>query len=140
MECATGYLDTNYLGKAEEALKWLKKLDFIFLHVEAPDEASHNGNYGDKIEAIENFDEKVVGPILKGLKDFDDYRVMVVSDHLTPVVKKTHTDEPTPFAWASKREIDAKKKGRGFTEKYAGASGHVFEKGHDMMPAFLATG
>jgi len=137
VEGATGYLDTNYLGKAEEALKGLKDLDFIFLHVEAPDEASHNGNYGEKIEAIENFDEKVVGPVLQGLRHFEDYRVMVVSDHFTPIVKKTHTDEPTPFAWAGKREIDAINEGPGFTEKYAGESGLIFEKGHDLMPAFL---
>jgi 2,3-bisphosphoglycerate-independent phosphoglycerate mutase len=138
VEGATGYLDTNYRGKAEEALKGLKDLDFVFLHVEAPDEASHNGNYEEKIEAIENFDEKVAGPVLQGLRHFEDYRVMVVSDHFTPIVKKTHTDEPTPFAWAGKREIDALPGGPGFTEKYAEESGLVFEKGHDLMPAFLA--
>ncbi len=140
VEGATGYLDTNYLGKAEEALKGLKDLDFVFLHVEAPDEASHNGNYKEKIEAIEHFDEKVVGAILEGLRHFQDYRVMVVSDHFTPIAKKTHTNEPTPFAWAGKREIDALPQGPGFTEQSARESGLIFEKGHDLMPAFLAPG
>jgi 2,3-bisphosphoglycerate-independent phosphoglycerate mutase len=140
VEGATGYLDTNYIGKAEEALKGLTDLDFVFLHVEAPDEASHNGLYEEKIKAIENFDEKVVGLLLQGLRRFEDYRVMVVSDHFTPIVKKTHTDEPTPFAWAGKREIESIHKGLGFTEKHAAESGLIFEKGHDLMPAFLAPG
>ena len=93
VEGATGYLDTNYIGKAQGALNGLHDLDFIFLHVEAPDEASHNGNYKEKIQAIEAFDREVVGVVLEGLKEFEDYRVMVVSDHFTPIVKKTHTDD-----------------------------------------------
>ncbi|HYQ60319.1 MAG TPA: cofactor-independent phosphoglycerate mutase, partial [Desulfatiglandales bacterium] len=87
---ATGYLNTNYRGKAEAALQALARMDFVFLHVEAPDEAGHAGNPKEKIEAIENFDRKVVGTVLEGLERFDDFRVMVVSDHLTPIVKRTH--------------------------------------------------
>ena len=82
---ATGYLNTNYRGKAEAALQALTRLDFVFLHVEAPDEAGHAGNCKEKIEAIENFDRKVVGTVLEGLERFDDFRIMVVSDHLTPI-------------------------------------------------------
>lgn len=134
---ATGYLDTNYLGKAEAALEGLKGFDFIFLHVEAPDEASHNGNFREKIEAIENFDRKVVGTVIEGLKGFDDYRVMAVSDHFTPVVKRTHTSEPAPFAFASKEELASECDGPGFTEKNAQDSGLNFMKGHDLMSAFL---
>ena len=74
VEGATGYLDTNYSGKAEEAIKALDHLDFMFVHVEAPDEASHSGNIREKIQAIEAFDQKVVGAVLKGLEKFDDYR------------------------------------------------------------------
>ena len=135
---ATGYLDTNYLGKAEAALEGLKGFDFIFLHVEAPDEASHNGNFQEKIEAIENFDRKVVGTVIEGLKGFDDYRVMAVSDHFTPVVKRTHTGEPAPFAFASKEELASECDGPGFTEKNAQDSGLNFMKGHDLMSAFLS--
>ncbi len=134
---ATGYLDTNYRGKAEEALKALERLDFMFVHVEAPDEAGHNGSYQEKIQAIEAFDEKVVGGILECLSRFDDYRVMVASDHLTPVIKKTHTAEPTPFAWGSRRQLESRTGGPGFHEGNAGDSGLFFERGFDLMPAFL---
>jgi 2,3-bisphosphoglycerate-independent phosphoglycerate mutase len=135
---ATGYLNTNYRGKAEEALKALRRMDFVFLHVEAPDEAGHNGKTDEKIEAVENFDRKVVGTVLEGLEEFDDYRVMVVSDHFTPIVKRTHTPEPAPFAWAGKEELAARKGGGGFTEKSAEQSGILFEEGHRLMEEFVA--
>ena len=102
---ATGLYDTNYEGKADACLKALETHDFVYMHVEAPDEASHNGNHREKIHAIENFDKKVVGTILEGLEDFERYRIMVVSDHFTPIVKRTHTEEPPPFAWAKKEEL-----------------------------------
>lgn len=137
VEGATGYLDTNYRGKAEEALKGLEDLDFFYVHVEAPDEASHNGNIGEKIQAIEAFDEKVVGTILKGMAGFEDYRIMVVSDHFTPISKKTHSSEPAPFAWASKKELESTAEGRGFTEKKAQESGLIFKKGHELISVFL---
>jgi len=137
VEGATGYLDTNYSGKAEEALEALSHLDFVFVHVEAPDEASHSGNTGEKIEAIEAFDKKVVGAVLKGLEQFDDYRIMVASDHFTPICIKTHASDPAPFAWASRAELAFGKRGIGFTEEFAKKSGLAFKKGHDLMPAFL---
>ena len=137
VEGATGYLNTNYRGKAEGALKALRTLDFVFLHVEAPDEAGHNGNWREKIQAIENFDAKVVGIVLKGLESFEDYRVMVVSDHFTPIPKKTHTPEPTPFAWAGKDELGKGLKGDSFTESSAARSGLLLEKGHELMGQFL---
>lgn len=137
VEGATGYLDTNYLGKAEGALKGLEGLDFIFLHVEAPDEAGHAGNPREKIQAIENFDQKVVRTVLSGLKDYDDYRIMVISDHFTPISKRTHTGEPTPFAWAMKKEIEATREGLPFTEESARKSGLIFERGHDLMASFI---
>ncbi len=136
---ATGYLNTNYTGKAEAALESLKDLDFVFIHVEAPDEAGHSGHYLEKIEAIENFDLKVVGTVLDGLRRFEDYRVMVVSDHLTPIVKRTHTAEPTPFSWARKGEIEKGKGGAGFSEVSAEQSRVLYEKGHELMGAFLSS-
>lgn len=138
VEGATGYINTNYLGKAEAALKGLEILDFIFLHVEAPDEASHNGDFGEKIQAIEYFDEKVVGTVIDGLNVFEDYRIMVVSDHFTPIVKKTHTEEPSPFAWASKEELLSITKGPPFTESEATKSEIMFDLGHELMEAFLS--
>jgi len=139
VEGATGYLNTNYRGKAEGALKGLEDLDFMLVHVEAPDEASHNGNYREKIQAIENFDRDVVGVVLDGLKQFEDYRIMVISDHFTPVVKKTHIADPTPFAWAGKSGLKAPGGKTAFTEKAAKESGLFFKKGHELMPAFLST-
>ena len=134
---ATGYLNTNYRGKAEAALQALTRMDFVFLHVEAPDEAGHAGNYREKIEAIENFDRKVVATVLEGLERFDDFRVMVVSDHLTPIVKRTHTAEPTPFAWASKKELHRSGTGAVFSEDSARASGLLLERGHELMDHFM---
>jgi len=137
VEGATGYLDTNYHGKAEGAIEGLKHLDFMFVHVEAPDEASHNGNIEEKVQAIEAFDEKVVGTVLEGMVQFDNYRIMVVSDHYTPISKKTHTSEPPPFAWASNNELDSGCEGPGFSEKSATRSELIFQKGHNLMESFL---
>ena len=94
----TGYLDTNYSAKAEYALSALEELDFVYVHVEAPDEASHNGSLEDKIRAIEDFDAKVVGPMLEGLQAFGAFRLMVLPDHRTPLSVRTHTPEPVPVA------------------------------------------
>lgn len=99
---ATGYFDTNYLGKARYALKSLEKRDFVLVHLEPPDEAGHMGNLKEKIRAIENFDKLVVGTILRGLKKFKDYRVVVLPDHPTPIALMTHTGEPVPFAMMGK--------------------------------------
>lgn len=95
---ATGWIDTNYEGKVEACLKALEDVDFVFVHVEAPDEAGHVGSIDHKIQAISDFDKKVVGPVLEGMKKFGDYRVMALSDHPTPVELKTHVVEPVPFA------------------------------------------
>jgi 2,3-bisphosphoglycerate-independent phosphoglycerate mutase len=99
---ATGYYDTNYKGKGEYAVEALKRKDFVFVHVEAPDEAGHNGDVRAKITAIENFDKFVVGAIWKFLQDAGQHRVMVLSDHSTPVSVRTHVSDPAPFAMAGK--------------------------------------
>jgi 2,3-bisphosphoglycerate-independent phosphoglycerate mutase len=94
---ATGYIDTNYRGKAEAALKALESADYVYLHVEAPDEAGHSGNLPDKITAIEQFDALVVGPVLEEIKKFGEYRILCLPDHPTPVKLMTHTAAPVPF-------------------------------------------
>lgn len=132
---ATGYLDTNYAGKARYALASLKKKDFVFVHVESPDESGHEGNLKHKIKAIEDFDTYVVGAILKGLKKFKDYKVMVLPDHATPISTKTHSGEPVPFAIYSSR-----KKANGceaFNEKIASRSRMKLERGHKLMDFFI---
>lgn len=95
---ATGYFDTNYKGKAEAALNALESGDFVYVHVEAADEASHIGDIDAKIKALEDFDRKVAGLILDGLAAFDDYKVLLMPDHRTPIPVKTHTCDPVPFA------------------------------------------
>lgn len=96
---ATGVLDTNYEGKVRACLDALDRVDFVYLHVEAPDEMSHDGKLDEKIEAIRRFDARVVGPVLAGLeKSGFDWRVMVLPDHPTPLSIRTHTAEPVPFA------------------------------------------
>ncbi|TGC11178.1 cofactor-independent phosphoglycerate mutase [Methanolobus halotolerans] len=102
---ATGYLDTNYQGKAEYAIEALKDHDFVFVHVEAPDEAGHMGDVQAKIQAIEDFDEKVVGTVLKAAKQYsEDVTIMVLPDHPTPIALRTHTSTPIPFAIYSTSE------------------------------------
>jgi 2,3-bisphosphoglycerate-independent phosphoglycerate mutase len=101
---ATGYLDTNFSGKAAYALDSLKERDFVFVHVEAPDEAGHMGNIEAKVKAIENFDEKVVGGMLNELGGYGEYRIQVLPDHPTPISIRTHTREPVPFVQYSSIE------------------------------------
>ena len=137
VEGATGYLDTNYVGKATEALNALGELDFMFVHVEAPDEASHEGSISKKIQAIEAFDEKVVGTVLEGMEKFEDYRIMVAADHFTPISLKTHTTDPTLFAWAGKMELAKEKGDVRFTEYFALESGLHYKKGIELLPVFL---
>jgi 2,3-bisphosphoglycerate-independent phosphoglycerate mutase len=134
----TGYLDTNYLGKAAYALKALEEKDFVFVHVEAPDEASHSGNLANKIRAIEDFDQKVVKTVLEGLQRFPEYRVMVLPDHRTPIVRKTHTAEPVPFAFLSSTDV-AKNPHReaAFNEVSAQESGLFVEQGSGLMDLFI---
>lgn len=95
---ATGLYNTNYEGKAEAALKALKEEDFVYLHIEAPDEAGHEGDLYLKIRTIEDIDKKVVGPIYRAVKDWDEpVAISVLPDHPTPIELRTHTSEPVPF-------------------------------------------
>ena len=135
---ATGYLDTNYAGKAEYALREISKKDFVYVHVEAPDEASHNGNLKDKIQAIEDFDGKIVGPILHGLQAYENFRLLVLPDHPTPLVLKTHSSEPVPFVvFSSEDGGRALKKERFFDELSAQKAGLLIEKGHELLEKFI---
>ena len=93
---ATGMYDTNYEGKAEAALKALGKNDFVFVHVEAPDEAGHERDYVKKVKAIEDLDRRLLGKLLDGLKE--PYAIAVLPDHPTPITVGTHTRDPVPFA------------------------------------------
>lgn len=135
---ATGYLDTNYGGKAEYALREMSRKDLVYVHLEAPDEASHNGSLKDKIQAIEDFDHKIVGPILRGLKEYPDFRLMVLPDHPTPIVLKTHSSEPVPFLIFSAADRGKpSKQDRSFDEISASKTSLFVEKGHELMEKFI---
>lgn len=132
---ATGYYDTDYEGKAKAAIRSLKKNDFVFVHVEAPDEAGHNGDLREKLTAIERFDQLVVGSFLEYCKGKDNFRIMVLPDHATPLALKTHTSEPIPFGIYGK-DIPA---GNflNFSEKEAQKSQIYFEHGYQLMEYFI---
>lgn len=97
---ATGWIDTNYAGKAQAAIDCLQHSDFVYVHVEAPDECGHKGMAEEKVRAIENFDHKVVAPVWAALEAAGQpYRLIVCTDHRTPIAKRGHTSDPVPFAW-----------------------------------------
>jgi 2,3-bisphosphoglycerate-independent phosphoglycerate mutase len=134
---ATGWLDTNYAGKVEYALKALQSTDFVFLHVEAPDEAGHQGDVKAKVQAIEDFDAKVVGPMLAGLQQhYEAYRVLLLPDHPTPLALKTHVREPVPIAfYGSGVEPDA---GQTFDESVREQGSLNVQQGTELMRLLLA--
>lgn len=136
---ATGYLDTNYEGKARAALDALEKVDFVYLHVEAPDEAGHKGNLAEKIQAIEDFDRQVVKLVIEGLQEkCVEYRVLVLPDHPTPLVIKTHASDAVPFILFSSEDVHEKpEQGIGFNEKDAAASGVFIKSGWELMDRFI---
>jgi 2,3-bisphosphoglycerate-independent phosphoglycerate mutase len=136
----TGYLDTNYAGKVEYALSSLEKMDIVYLHVEAPDEASHSGQLELKMRAIEDFDHRVVAPILEGLKRFDHFRVLLITDHFTPVSVRTHTREPVPFVIYDNQEALSREPAPvGFNEPDAATQGLLIEQAFTLMDQLVLT-
>jgi len=136
---ATGYFDTNYDGKAQYALRGLKEKDFVYVHVEAPDEAGHMGNLQLKIESIETFDEKIVGAILKGMDDFKSYKILVLPDHPTPLSIRTHAADPVPYVIYCKEDGVKYAHGEGFDEVSAQRSGIFIERGFELIERFLTS-
>jgi 2,3-bisphosphoglycerate-independent phosphoglycerate mutase len=136
---ATGFLDTNFRGKAEYGLRALDEGDFLFLHVEAPDEGGHLGDPQKKVEAIENFDQKVVGPVLEGLKQrSEEWRVLVMPDHATPCAVKTHTADPVPFViYTSADERKTRGLPRGYNERDAREHGIFIPEAHVLLERLL---
>jgi len=135
---ATGYFDTNYLGKAQYALEALSRYDFVYVHVESPDEAGHEGLVDMKIRCIEQFDELVVGTVLDGIRRFGEHRVLVTSDHATSLEKKTHVSDMVPFALTG---TGVESNGaRAFNEPSATAAGLTIEEGYKLMDALLDSG
>jgi 2,3-bisphosphoglycerate-independent phosphoglycerate mutase len=137
VEGATGNLHTNYLGKAQAALQALKSgRDFVYIHVEAPDECGHRYEIQNKVRAIELIDEQVLGTIIKGMEEYEDYKILLLPDHPTPLSLRTHTRDPVPFALYQKsRERTGTI--RGYDEFAAQQSGLVYTSGQSLMSRFV---
>ncbi len=135
VEGATGLYDTNYQGKAEAAIEALKTHDLVFVHIEGPDEAGHQGNAPMKVKAVERIDKEIVGPVMQALKSYDQWRVMVLPDHPTPVLTGAHTSDPVPFAMAGTGVKPIMQKP--FSETCAMDSGFRIEEGHELMEYFI---
>ena len=139
VEGATAYIDTNFDGKVQAAIDELKKgQDFVYIHIEAPDECGHRAEIQNKKLAIEIIDEKILTPLIAYLKNCgDDYSVMILPDHPTPICLKTHTSDPVPFLIY--RSNDEKNSGVStFCEETAEKTGLYIEPGCTLMNRFLA--
>lgn len=135
---ATGSLDTNYDGKAQAALSTLLDdgNDFVYVHVEAPDEMGHQGNMHHKIQAIENIDEKIIGTICNQMDQLgEDYRMLILPDHPTPIRIRTHTANPVPYILFDSR-YRAKKIGV-FNENEAERSGNSESEGYTLIDRLI---
>ena len=98
VEGTTGYIDTNFQGKMEAALQELERgQDFVYIHVEAPDECGHRNELENKVKSIGLIDRLILQPLLKGLEKFGDYSVMILPDHPTPISTRTHASDPVPY-------------------------------------------
>jgi 2,3-bisphosphoglycerate-independent phosphoglycerate mutase len=133
---ATGYLDTDYAAKGRYGVKALADHDLVCVHVEAPDEASHEGRADEKVKALERIDEHIVGPLLEALPRHGDWRVLVSPDHRTPLRTRAHSHGAVPFAIAG---TGIAARGQvSYDEGVAARSDLSFEKGHELMRMFLA--
>ncbi|MEX0727706.1 MAG: cofactor-independent phosphoglycerate mutase [Planctomycetaceae bacterium] len=132
---ATGYLDTDYKAKGEYAIQALADVDFVVVHVEATDEASHEGNAAAKVEALEQIDRHIVGPLHEFLKNQGEYRILVSPDHPTFLRTKTHSHGMVPFTFCG-TDIAADACGS-YDEPTAAGSSFSFAAGHELMPYFL---
>ena len=133
---ATGYVDTNYAAKGQYAISALEKFDLVCVHVEATDEASHEGDAKKKIAAIESIDQEIVAPIYEELSaNHEGWRILITPDHPTFLRTKTHTHGDVPFAICGTGvEPDDS---TSYNEIVAGESASVFEEGHKLMPFFI---
>jgi 2,3-bisphosphoglycerate-independent phosphoglycerate mutase len=135
---ATGYIDTNYEGKVDYALEALKDHDFVLIHVEAPDEVSHQGSLELKIKAINEFDRRVVRYLLERINEVTKkYRILVCCDHLTPISIRTHSAKPVPFAIFDVTQHKKKKRDIKFCEREAFQSPLIFKSGPELTQYFL---
>ncbi len=133
---ATGYIDTNFEGKAKAAVNELKNgQDFVYIHVEAPDECGHRYEIDNKVKSIEIIDEKILSYVIKELDGFDDYKIMILPDHATPLSLKTHTNDPVPFLiYDSSNPVSGINE---YTEETGKSTGVYIEIGYKIMEYFI---
>lgn len=135
VEGATGYIDTNFEGKANAALDLLDRNDLVYIHFEATDECGHRNEPENKVRAIELIDERVLPILFEGLKKYDDYKIMVLPDHPTPIVTRTHASDPVPYLiYHKNKEVDGVNT---INEETAKATGNFIDFGPSIMPHFL---
>jgi len=141
VEGADGTLHTNYEGKAKAAVDVLLKegYDFVYVHVEAPDEMGHQGSVDRKVKAIEYLDEKVIRPVKKAMDaSGEDYRMLILPDHPTPIACRTHTSDPIPYLLYDSTDTGMKAENAQYNEKQAAASGIVVNEGYRLIEKLLA--
>lgn len=138
VEGATGYIDTNFEGKANAAVEELKNgADLVYVHIEAPDECGHRNEPENKVRAIELIDEKVLPVIINGLEEIgDDYKIMILPDHPTPIVTKTHASDPVPYM-IYKKSAEKDSGVESINEDTAKATGVYVDFGPSMMKKFI---
>ena len=134
---ATGYIDTNFEGKAKAALELLEKGDdLVYIHFEAPDECGHRNEPENKVKSIEMIDERVLPILFEGLKKYDDYKIMILPDHPTPIVTRTHAGDPVPYLIYHKNdEIDSGVDS--INEESAKQTGNYIDFGPSIMSHFV---
>lgn len=133
---ATGYIDTNFEGKAEAALDLLSRCDFVYIHFEATDECGHRNEPENKVKAIELIDSRVLPILFDGLEKYDDYKIMVLPDHPTPITVGTHTSDPVPYLIYQKAK--ARPGVASINEETAKETGNFIDFGPDIMKHFLS--
>lgn len=138
VEGATGTLHTNFDGKAKAAIHEFKDgKDFVYMHLEGPDECSHQGDMEGKIQCMESIDQKVLRPIVEYLRDAgEDFRVLIVPDHRTPLAIRTHSADPVPYVVYDSRNEQPQDSSRQFNEK-SGAAGQYFDSGYELADFFF---
>lgn len=136
VEGATGNIHTNFKGKAKAAIEALQTNDFVYVHLEAPDECGHRGEMDNKIKSIELIDKEVVGYIKEKLDDLgEDYRIMVLPDHPTPIALRTHTSKPVPYLIYDSTQVQ--NNDQTYDEVSCEATYHRWQVGHTLMAYFL---